>query len=58
MAIDARLAPVREEIKESQLAPLPSRSLNAFALALIAERDDDATGVTKWLDIAIKYEAK
>jgi hypothetical protein len=46
------------EIKDSQLTPLRSTVLNAFALALIAERDDDAAGVFKWLTAALKQEAK
>jgi hypothetical protein len=46
------------EIKDSQLTPLRSTVLNAFALALIAERDDNAAGVFKWLTAALKQEAK
>jgi hypothetical protein len=58
MAVDSRLTTVKEEIKESQLTPLPPMALNAFALALIAERDDNAAGVFKWLTTALKQEAK
>jgi hypothetical protein len=46
------------EIKESELTPLRSAVLNAFALALIAERDDDTAGATRRLNIALKQEAR
>ena len=58
MAVDPRMKAVALEIKDSQLTPLRSTVLNAFALALIAERDDDAAGVYKWLNAALKQEAK
>ena len=58
MALDPRMKAVRLEIEESQLTPLRSAALNAFALALIAERDDDTDGATRRLNIALKQEAR
>ena len=59
MAPDARIAIVKKEVEESQLAPLPNgMALMAFSKSLIAERDGDAAGVSRWLTTALKYEAR
>ena len=58
MAVDPRQAPIKEEIKSSQLTEMPSMALAAFTKALIAESDEDAEGSTKWLTVALRQEAK
>ncbi len=59
MAVDPRMEQVRLEVKESQLTPLPNAmTLSAFAKSLIAESDGDTTKANKWLDTALKQEAK
>ena len=59
MAPDPRIAIVKKEVEESQLAPLPNgMALMAFSKSLIAERDGDAAGGSRWLTTALKYEAR
>tara|TARA_R110000765_G_scaffold226092_1_gene330015 strand:- start:170 stop:355 length:186 start_codon:yes stop_codon:yes gene_type:complete len=55
---DERMKEIKLEIAESQLTPLVNMALSAFAKSLIAERDGDATGSTRWLNTALKQEAK
>jgi len=58
MAVDPRMKQVKLEVAESQLTPLTSMALSAFAKSLIAERDGDATEANRWLTTALKQEAK
>tara|TARA_R100001244_G_scaffold104619_1_gene77598 strand:- start:2 stop:187 length:186 start_codon:yes stop_codon:yes gene_type:complete len=54
---DERMKQVKLEVAESQLNPLANMALSAFAKSLIAERDGDAAGATRWLTTALKQEA-